>query len=81
MGRFLQIRGFVNDKHESTAWGRALEKALSTLETADKIEDSVYLAIEMLRLGLLDDRNFVLSSTKSKSGTIWKYPPCVSIIS
>ena len=68
MGRFLQLRGFVNEKHELTAWGSGLGKALSSLDAPDKLEDSVYLAFEMLRLGMLDERNFVLGSTRSTAG-------------
>jgi Temperature dependent protein affecting M2 dsRNA replication len=68
VGRFLQLRGFVNEKHELTTWGKALEKALFSLDSPDRLEDSVYLVFEMLRLGLLDDRNFLLGSTRSKSG-------------
>jgi Temperature dependent protein affecting M2 dsRNA replication len=68
MGRFLQLRGFLNEKHALTSWGRALAKALASADASDKLEDSVYLAFEMLRLGLIDDRNFVLGSTRSKVG-------------
>lgn len=68
MGRFLQLRGFVNEKHELTSWGRALKQALLSLDSPDKLADSVYLAFEMLRLGLVDDRQFVLGSTRSKAG-------------
>jgi Temperature dependent protein affecting M2 dsRNA replication len=68
MGRFLQLRGFVNEKHELTPWGSALKKALVYLDSADKLDDEVYLAFEMLRLGLIDDRKFVLGSTRSKAG-------------
>lgn len=65
MGRFLQLRGFTNERHELTPWGRALAQALSS---PDKLEDSVYLAIEMLRLGLLDDQKFLSGSTKMAAG-------------
>jgi Temperature dependent protein affecting M2 dsRNA replication len=68
MGRFLQLRGFLNEKRELTSWGRALRKALSSLDAPNKLEDSVYLAFEMLRLGLLDESRLDLGSTKSKVG-------------
>ena len=58
----------MNEKHELTAWGRALGKALSSLDVPDKLEESVYLAFEMLRVGLLEDRNLGLGSTGSKAG-------------
>jgi Temperature dependent protein affecting M2 dsRNA replication len=68
MGRFLQLRGFLDEKRELTGWGRALRKALSSLDSPSKLEDSVYLALEMLRLGLLDESRLDLGSTKPKSG-------------
>jgi len=68
MGRFLQLRGFLDEKHELTGWGRALRKALSSLDSPGKLEDSVYLALEMLRLGLLDESRLDLGSTESKAG-------------
>lgn len=62
----------MNEKHELTGWGRALRKALSSLDAPDKLEDSVYLAIELLRLGLLDERHVALGSTKAKAGKLHK---------
>ena len=66
--RFLQLRGFVNEKHELTKWGRALKKAVGPLEDRDALEDPVYLAFEMLRLGAVNDRQFVLDSNRSPDG-------------
>jgi Temperature dependent protein affecting M2 dsRNA replication len=70
MGRFMQLRGFVDEKHELTSWGKALQKAFLSLDASEKHEDSIYLAFEMLRLGMLDDKHFVLGSTRSKAGMI-----------
>lgn len=56
--RFLQIRGFVNDEHKLTKWGEVLETVLSKLipkfESRQSAEDSALLAVELLRLGLLN---------------------------
>lgn len=68
VGRFLQLRGFVDEKRELTGWGRALGRALSSPDVPEKLGDSVYLALEMLRLGLLDDRSLVSGSTRAKAG-------------
>ena len=55
--RFLQLRGFVNEKHELTSWGVAMEAALSALDSAEKMEEYVFVAIEMLRMGLLNGKD------------------------
>jgi hypothetical protein len=49
-------------------WGKALGKALSSLESSAKLEESVYLAMEMLRLDLLEDENVGLKSENSGTG-------------
>lgn len=55
--RFLQLRGFANEKHELTSWGVALEAAISSLDSADKLEEYVFVAIEMLRMGLVNGKD------------------------
>ena len=55
--RFLQLRGYVNDKHEPTSWGLTLKAALSALDPADKFEEYILVAIEMLRLGFLSGKD------------------------
>jgi hypothetical protein len=55
--RFLQLRSFVNEKHELTSWGVALEAAISSLDSADKMEEYVFVAIEMLRMGLVNGKD------------------------
>ncbi|KAH0547560.1 hypothetical protein FGG08_000285 [Glutinoglossum americanum] len=52
--RFLQLRGYVNEKHELTAWGKALQSAISSLDPADSLEEPVFIGIELLRLKLLN---------------------------
>lgn len=56
--RFLQLRGYINEKHELTSWGHCLERALSALNPADDIEEPIFLAIEMVRLGLLNTKGW-----------------------
>ena len=53
MWRFLQLRGYVDDNHKITPWGQALESALSSLDPAEKLEEPTFLAVEMMRLGIL----------------------------
>ncbi|KAJ5587375.1 XPG N-terminal [Penicillium hispanicum] len=56
--RFLQLRGYVDDKHKLTVWGKCLEQALSTVDPADNLEDAVFIAIEMLRFDLLNTKHW-----------------------
>ncbi|CAG8009254.1 unnamed protein product [Penicillium nalgiovense] len=58
MWRFLQLRGYVDDKHKLTPWGQCLVQALSGIEPADNLEESIFVAIEMIRLGLLNTKNW-----------------------
>lgn len=55
---FLQLRGYVNDKHELTSWGSCYNKAVEALESAGTLVniqtvESIFVAVEMLRLGVL----------------------------
>ncbi|PGH19435.1 hypothetical protein AJ80_03936 [Polytolypa hystricis UAMH7299] len=56
--RFLQLRGYVNEKHQLTQWGETLEKALSTLNPSENLEEATFIAIEMLRLGVLSAKDW-----------------------
>ncbi|KAI9860754.1 MAG: hypothetical protein M1813_005677 [Trichoglossum hirsutum] len=61
--RFIQLRGYVNEKHELTAWGKALHSAISSLDPADNLEEPVFIGIELLRLKLLNADTMFLSYT------------------
>lgn len=56
--RFLQLRGFIGDDNKLTTWGETLEAALSSLDESDRaeLEEPVFLALELLRLGELSSR-------------------------
>ncbi|EPS32503.1 hypothetical protein PDE_07463 [Penicillium oxalicum 114-2] len=56
--RFLQLRGYVDEKHNLTAWGKCLDQALSSVDPNDHLEDAIFIAIEMLRMGLLNTKNW-----------------------
>ncbi|KAJ5939143.1 hypothetical protein N7466_002277 [Penicillium verhagenii] len=58
MWRFLQLRGYIDDKHKLTVWGKCLEQSLSSVDSADNLEESIFLAIEMLRLDLLNTKSW-----------------------
>lgn len=61
--RFLQLRGYVDDNHQLTAWGEALAASLEAISSTikenpdDGLADNVLLAFETLRYGLLNTRN------------------------
>ncbi|KAL7271158.1 hypothetical protein RUND412_006108 [Rhizina undulata] len=57
--RMLQLRNFIDGgKHTLTPWGRGLQAALSTLDVSVNIEESIYLAFELMRLKVLKSDNF-----------------------
>lgn len=55
--RFLQIRGYIDASHKLTIWGRALQSALATSTSKDISEDTILLCVELLRLGLINDKD------------------------
>jgi len=61
--RFLHIRGYIDDQHELTRWGKALAIALSSIKStvemypdAPNLFEPVLVAFELLRLELLHSR-------------------------
>ncbi|KAI1945161.1 hypothetical protein LOZ57_004459 [Ophidiomyces ophidiicola] len=65
MWRFLQLRGYIDDKHQLTAWGLALEKGLSCLNPYEQenLEEPTFLAVEMLRLGILNSKELFVNTS------------------
>lgn len=57
--RTLQIRGYVDAQHRLTQWGKVLHAAMSALDGRDaRLEESVLLAVELARYGLLSSDDF-----------------------
>lgn len=57
MWRFLHLRDYLNDEHRLAPWGVVLDAALGALPAAESgTEEAVLLAIELLRLDLLNSR-------------------------
>lgn len=52
--RFLQLRGYVDDKHQLTNWGSTLVTILATLGPGKLQEEAAFVAVELLRLNLLN---------------------------
>ena len=53
MWRFLHLRGYVNEKHQLTDWGEVLRAALDASGSRKDQEEAVFIAVELLRLGLV----------------------------
>lgn len=51
--RFLQLRGYLDNQHQLTTWGKVLEVTLSASGPNKDLEEAAFLATELLRLGLL----------------------------
>ena len=44
----------MNDKHQLTKWGEVLQSALLKVGSKKEQEEAVFLAVELLRLNLLN---------------------------
>ncbi|TVY39405.1 Protein MKT1 [Lachnellula subtilissima] len=62
--RLLHLRGYVNDKHELTNWGKALATTLKALGPTIKkyddvhhVEEAAFLAFELLQFDNLNSRH------------------------
>lgn len=60
--RFLHVRGYIDNKHNLTTWGKVLETALAVSD-----DESTIIGVEMLRLGLFTS-NFATGTPPSKTG-------------
>lgn len=54
--RFLQIREYINNEHMLGPWGQVLEVAFARAGASSDLEEGVFLAVEMMRLDLLNSR-------------------------
>jgi hypothetical protein len=62
MWRLLHLRGYINNDHQLTNWGVALNITLGVLismgfESMNEIEEAAFLAFELLRFDQLNARN------------------------
>lgn len=56
--RMLELRGFLNHAHLHTPYARALYLALKQTRLNDKLQEPLYLALELLRGGVLHANYF-----------------------
>ncbi|KAF2126461.1 PIN domain-like protein [Dothidotthia symphoricarpi CBS 119687] len=52
--RFLASRDYIDANHNLTSWGKFLATVIASLKGRAELEDAAVLAVEMLRLGLLN---------------------------
>lgn len=64
--RLLELRGFLNADHTHTSYGRALHAALQQVRITDRLQETLYLALELLRAGVLHAELF--SDTRHSGG-------------
>ncbi|CZS94465.1 hypothetical protein WAI453_008066 [Rhynchosporium graminicola] len=62
--RFLHLRGYINDQHQLSNWGKALASTLKAITPSVKkykdihhLEEAAFLAFELLRFDNLNSRN------------------------
>ncbi|KAK4050491.1 hypothetical protein OIO90_005074 [Microbotryomycetes sp. JL221] len=51
--RFLELRGFLTNTHQHTPHAQALHAAMKASKVNDKFQESLFLAVELLRAGAL----------------------------
>jgi hypothetical protein len=55
--RFLELRRYVDSQHRLTKWGTVLATMLDALGAKPELEDGVFIAVELARLGLLNGKD------------------------
>ena len=56
--RFLEARGFLTAEHTHSAWGRALHAALQCVRVTDRVQEPLFVALELVRAGVLHERAY-----------------------
>lgn len=52
--RLLQLRGYLNEQHQLTEWGKVLEAIWSASGTRRDEEEAALIAVELMRLELIN---------------------------
>ena len=48
------MREYIDEKHHLTSWGKVLQAALSKVGPSKEQEEAAFLAVELMRFGLLN---------------------------
>ncbi|KAI5299329.1 hypothetical protein KEM55_002304, partial [Ascosphaera atra] len=67
--RFLTLQGYIDEHHHLTSWGKALLSALPTTPTNASLEEQIFLAVELLRLQILNAEDILPGSPAGASMT------------
>lgn len=49
----MQLRGYIDEKHQLTKWGKILESTLRTAAPSREFEEAAFLGVELMRFKLL----------------------------
>lgn len=52
--RLLQLRGYLNEQHQLTEWGKVLEAVWSASGTRRDEEEAALIAVELMRFELIN---------------------------
>ena len=52
--RLLQLRGYLNEQHQLTEWGKVLEAVWSASGTRRDEEEAALIAVELMRYELIN---------------------------
>lgn len=66
--RMLELRGFLNHDHLHTPYARALHLALRASRLNDKLQEPLYLALELVREGALHANFYTSPASNGASG-------------
>jgi hypothetical protein len=73
--RFLEMRGFLNYDHLHTQYARAFHLSIRETRLNDKLQEPLYLALELTRAGVLHDQPYAqqqgLAGTLKSGGPSW----------
>ena len=61
--RFLHLRGYVDNQHELTAWGKVLSMMMTELSESSEQHEAAVLACELLKFDLLSSETMFPSYT------------------
>jgi hypothetical protein len=67
--RFLTLRDYVDINHKLTPWGEVLATTMAALNGNTQLEEPAIIAIELLRLDLLNTRNMFAYTGAPMRGT------------
>lgn len=55
--RFLHIREYLSNEHTLAPWGQVLSAGFARLPASAELEEATFLAVELMRLDLLNSRS------------------------